>query len=96
MSNYTQTLEDFELTFSEYLELDENSFAIETECLRDYYSEHYCDWDKEHEALYWKVEGLVDVAKAHFDGIYRQECSDNDAGERSYLGSEGSGTSAAR
>ncbi len=83
--NYTQTLEDFELTFSEYLELDESSFEIETECLLDYYEENYCDWDKEHEALYWKVEGLVDVAKAHFDDVYGQERLDDEADQRSYL-----------
>jgi hypothetical protein len=88
--NYTQTLEDFELTFSEYLELeDECDFQIEVGCLRDFYEEHYCDWDKEHEALYWKVEGLVDVAKAHFDEVSRQEHSDMERDERSYLGSEG-------
>jgi hypothetical protein len=87
--NYTQTLEDFELTFSEYLELDESSLEVEAECLKDYYSENYCDWDKEHEALYWKIEGLVDVAMEHYDDIAYQERMDNDADERSYLGSEG-------
>jgi hypothetical protein len=90
MSNYTKQLEDWEQTFDTYLEFeDESDYKLEIECLRDYYEENYCDWDKEHEALYWKVEGLVDVAKVHFDDIYRQECLDEDADQRSYLGSEG-------
>jgi hypothetical protein len=88
--NYEKLLEDWQQSFDEYLEFkDENDFTVEVGCLRDYYEEHYTDWDKEHEALYWKVEGLVDVAKAHFDEVSRQEHSDMERDERSYLGSEG-------
>jgi hypothetical protein len=88
--NYAQTLEDFSLTFSEYLEFeDENDFTVEVGCLRDFYEENYTDWDRDHEALYWSVERLVDEAKAHFDEVSRQEQGDMERDERSYLGSEG-------
>ena len=87
--DYTKQLEIFEQTFDTFLELDESGFEVETECLRNYYDENYCDWDKEHEALYWKVEGLLDIAGANFNGIHHQERMDNEADERSYLTSEG-------
>jgi hypothetical protein len=87
--NYEQDLEDFQQTFDEYLELDECSFPIEVECFRDYYEENFCDWDKEHEALYWKIERLVDEAAEHFAEVSRQDQMDMERDERSYLGSEG-------
>ena len=88
MKNHTQTLEDFQLTFDNYLELDADDLYVEVGCWVEFHDEHSEEFtDLEHE-LYWKIDGIIDVANDHFDAIAKQEEDDERREQAQYLASE--------
>lgn len=83
----TQTLQDFHFTLYHFEELDDGSFEVEKEALRDFYDENSNYFTEVEDELYEEVEGLLDDAQDYFDNIARQEELEQELDERKYAGS---------
>jgi hypothetical protein len=86
---YTQALQDWEQTFDNYIELDSDDFYVEAGCFVEFYDENSEDFTDLENELYWKVDGLIDVAGEYFDEIAKEEEAEERRDHQAYLTSQG-------
>lgn len=86
---HIQALEDFYQTFDLYEELDSDDFYVECGCFHGFYDDHSEEFTDEEDELYWKVDGLIDVAERYFRPILLEEEREQELEERRYEVSKG-------
>jgi hypothetical protein len=82
----TQQLQDYQFTFSEYLELSPEGCEHEAGALQDFYDENVDDFSIAERDLYDVVLGLSQEAMYYHEAELRQCRSDELADEMSYEG----------
>jgi len=88
MTDITQKLQDWQLSFDNYTELDSDTYNVEIQVFRDYVEEHEADFNGEEDDLAWKIEDLILAAEPYFDAIAQQEWLEEVREQKAYLTSE--------
>ena len=88
MTDITQKLQDWQLSFDNYTELDSDTYNVEIQVFRDYVDEHESEFNGEEDDLAWKIEDLILAAEPYFDAIAHQEWLEEVREQKAYLTSE--------
>ena len=86
MSNYTQTLEDYETTLANWHELGEEEYKASVDELQAYY-EDYGDYSTGVDLdIYNRADSLIGDAERFYEDEARQEELEQELDERRYEG----------
>jgi len=86
MSNYTQTLEDYELTLANWHELGEEEYKASVDDMQAYYEEYGDYFTGADLDIYNRADNLIGDAERFYEDETRQEELDQELDERRYEG----------
>jgi len=87
MSNYTQTLEDYETTLANWHELGEEEYKASVDEMQAYYEEYGDYFTPMDFDTYNRADSLIGGAERFYEDEARQEDLEQELDERRYEGS---------
>lgn len=88
MSQFTQALQDLEITLANPQEMCEDDYMAAADELQYFHEEHGDEFTDDDFDIYNRADLLIEVGEVYFEGIYRAEEAECRRDEQRYLSSE--------